>query len=82
MPTNKMLALVCGILLPPLGVIIAGGSILSIIINIILTFFLFWIGGVVHALYLVLTRPDEEWGPSILGNSNVGNDSGDTSPDA
>jgi uncharacterized membrane protein YqaE (UPF0057 family) len=38
--------------LPPLGVILAGGSANAIILNIILTIF-FWIPGLVHALYTI-----------------------------
>ncbi|THU96805.1 UPF0057-domain-containing protein, partial [Dendrothele bispora CBS 962.96] len=41
----------CSILLPPVAVFLMKRPAQDILINILLTFF-FWIGGVIHALYL------------------------------
>jgi uncharacterized membrane protein YqaE (UPF0057 family) len=51
----KVLAVICCLILPPLGVVIGGGSASQLIINIILTI-CFWFPGLVHALYVVLTK--------------------------
>jgi uncharacterized membrane protein YqaE (UPF0057 family) len=51
----KVLAVICCLLLPPLGVLVGGGSTTQIIINIILTI-CFWFPGLIHALYVILTK--------------------------
>ena len=48
----KLIAAVIAFFLPPLAVLIVRGSINSLILNIILTFF-FWIPGIIHALYVI-----------------------------
>lgn len=53
METQKLLAVLCCILFPPLGVIIGGGTIVDLIINIVLTV-AFWFPGFLHSLYVVL----------------------------
>jgi uncharacterized membrane protein YqaE (UPF0057 family) len=54
---RKLLGVIASIFLPPLGVLIGGGSVFHFILNIILTF-TFWIPGVLHALFVVLTQDD------------------------
>lgn len=44
---------VLSILLPPVAVLVKQGVGLSFFVNILLTFFGFWILGVVHALYVI-----------------------------
>ena len=50
---NKVVLIILAILLPPLAVYLKTKSAKDTIINVILCF-LFWIPGVLHALYLVL----------------------------
>jgi len=53
--TRKILAVVCSLFLPPLGVLIGGGSPGALILNIVLTL-CFWIPGLIHALYVILKK--------------------------
>lgn len=55
----KLLACIAAILLPPLGVLLGGGSALHFVLNIILCCF-FWIPGIIHALWIVLREADDE----------------------
>ncbi len=48
------------ILLPPIAVILMKRPLADVLINIILTLF-FWIGGVIHALYLMYQRRKSWW---------------------
>ncbi|KAK0189865.1 hypothetical protein F5146DRAFT_1052972 [Armillaria mellea] len=50
--SEEILLIIVAILIPPIAVIIMKRSIAEIIINIVLTLF-FWIGGIIHALYLI-----------------------------
>ena len=54
----KLLAVIASILLPPLGVLLGGGSALHFVLNIILCCF-FWIPGIIHALWVVLSEADD-----------------------
>ncbi|CAM4381574.1 YqaE/Pmp3 family membrane protein [Vibrio astriarenae] len=53
MENNKLLMIIICVLLPPLGVFIKFGLGSQFIINLILTL-LFFVPGMVHALWLVL----------------------------
>ncbi|KAF9071012.1 UPF0057-domain-containing protein [Rhodocollybia butyracea] len=48
---DDILIIICAILLPPVAVFLMKRPVSDILINILLTLF-FWIGGVIHALYL------------------------------
>jgi uncharacterized membrane protein YqaE (UPF0057 family) len=50
---KKILAVVCALFLPPLGVLVGGGTGTDLIINIILTI-CFWFPGLLHALWVIL----------------------------
>ncbi len=52
MDTNKILLIIIAILLPPLAVFLKSGVGQDLLINIILCI-LFWIPGVLHALWVV-----------------------------
>lgn len=49
----KLLAVIGALILPPLGVLLGGGSAGQLVLNIILTIF-FWIPGLIHALWVIL----------------------------
>jgi uncharacterized membrane protein YqaE (UPF0057 family) len=51
---NKILLVILAILLPPLAVYLKGKSVKDTVINVVLCL-LFWIPGVLHALWKVLT---------------------------
>ncbi len=51
--TNTLLMVIIAILLPPLAVFLKKGVGLSLVISIILTL-LFYLPGLIHALYVVL----------------------------
>ena len=53
--TSDLLKILLAILLPPLGVLLEAGVGLHFFLNIVLTLFGF-IPGIVHALYVILTR--------------------------
>ncbi|KAK0478869.1 hypothetical protein IW261DRAFT_191545 [Armillaria novae-zelandiae] len=50
--SEEVLLIIVAILIPPIAVIIMKRSIAEILINVVLTLF-FWIGGIIHALYLI-----------------------------
>jgi uncharacterized membrane protein YqaE (UPF0057 family) len=50
---NKLFLVICAIILPPLAVGIKRGVGLPLVISIILSL-LFWIPGLIYALYIVL----------------------------
>jgi len=50
---NKILLIIIAILLPPLAVFLKSGAGKDLLINVILCI-LFWIPGVLHALWIVL----------------------------
>ncbi|MGQ0628077.1 MAG: YqaE/Pmp3 family membrane protein [Phycisphaerales bacterium] len=54
MDTNKLLLVIIAILLPPLAVGLKKGIGGALILNIVLTL-LFFVPGLLHALYVVLT---------------------------
>lgn len=49
---NPILMIIIAILLPPLAVFLQKGAGKDFLINLLLTFLLFWIGGVIHAIWL------------------------------
>jgi uncharacterized membrane protein YqaE (UPF0057 family) len=51
--TNTLLMVIIAILIPPLAVFLKKGLGIALIINIILTL-LFYIPGLIHALYVIL----------------------------
>jgi uncharacterized membrane protein YqaE (UPF0057 family) len=53
-PMNKLLLVILAILLPPLAVFLKSQNVTTTIINVILCIF-FWIPGVIHALWVVLS---------------------------
>jgi len=55
MSSGKVLGLVASVILPPLGAVIAEAGALQIVLNVLLTIFGFWILGILHAAYLVMT---------------------------
>ncbi|KAK0463001.1 plasma membrane proteolipid 3 [Desarmillaria tabescens] len=58
--TEDVLIIMFSILLPPIAVILMKRPLADVLINIILTLF-FWIGGVIHALYLLYQRRRSWW---------------------
>ncbi len=52
--TNKLLLIIIAILLPPLAVGLKEGIGVQLLINILLWVFLVYIGGLVHALWVIL----------------------------
>lgn len=54
---RKLVAVVCAFFLPPVGVLLGGGELGDLLINIILTLF-FWVPGVLHALWVILTAKE------------------------
>ncbi|KAJ3827566.1 hypothetical protein F5880DRAFT_1183834 [Lentinula raphanica] len=50
--SEDILIIICAIILPPVAVFLLKRPVSDILINILLTFFVFWIGGIIHALYL------------------------------
>lgn len=42
--------------IPPLGVFLQEGIGKHFWINLVLTIFLCWVGGMIHAMYIILTR--------------------------
>jgi uncharacterized membrane protein YqaE (UPF0057 family) len=51
---SKVILIILAILLPPLAVYLKTKSAKTTVLNLVLSF-LFWIPGVLHALYVVLT---------------------------
>jgi len=49
----KVVVVIASVLLPPLGVALAGGGVGAVLLNILLTVCGFWLLGVVHALWWV-----------------------------
>jgi uncharacterized membrane protein YqaE (UPF0057 family) len=55
METNKLLKIIIALLIPPLAVFLHENKITNNFwINLVLTIFLPWIGGVLHAVYVIL----------------------------
>jgi uncharacterized membrane protein YqaE (UPF0057 family) len=54
----KVLQIILAIVLPPLGVFLKTGAGKDLVINIILTI-LGYLPGVIHGLWVVLTKPDK-----------------------
>ena len=52
--TNTLLLVIIAILLPPVAVFLKKGFGGAVILNILLWILLFGIGGIIHALYVVL----------------------------
>ncbi|PBK71564.1 hypothetical protein ARMSODRAFT_1016576 [Armillaria solidipes] len=57
---EDVLLIIVAILLPPVAVILMKRPLADILINVVLTLF-FWIGGVIHALYLMYQRRKSWW---------------------
>ncbi|SJL08576.1 uncharacterized protein ARMOST_11942 [Armillaria ostoyae] len=57
---EDVLLIILAILLPPVAVILMKRPLADILINVVLTLF-FWIGGVIHALYLMYQRRKSWW---------------------
>ena len=55
----KILGAIAAFFLPPLGVIIGGGGVGAVLLNIVLTFFLLWVPGFIHALYYAMREYPE-----------------------
>lgn len=51
---NKVVLIIASLLLPPLAVFLKNGAGKDLVINIILCL-LFWVPGILHALYVTLT---------------------------
>lgn len=49
----SILDIILSIILPPLAVFLKKGAGKDFIINLVLTVLLFWIGGVIHAFWLL-----------------------------
>jgi len=52
--SNKLLLIIIAILLPPLAVGLKEGVGAQLLINILLWIFLVYIGGLIHALWIIL----------------------------
>ena len=48
--------LICAILLPPLGAFLQVGATKHFFINLALSLLLFWVPGLIHAVWLVVTN--------------------------
>ena len=48
--------IIAAIILPPLGAFLEVGLTKHFWINVLLTILGFWIGGIIHAIYIILTR--------------------------
>lgn len=53
--TNTLLLVIIAVLLPPLAVGLKAGVGMPLLLNIVLTL-LFWLPGLLHALYVVLKK--------------------------
>lgn len=53
---NSVLLIIIAILLPPLAVYLKEGAGKQFVINLLLSFLLFWIGGIIHALWLITKK--------------------------
>lgn len=53
---NPIVLIILAILIPPLAVFLKEGASKQFVINLLLTVFLLWIGGVVHAVWLVTKK--------------------------
>ena len=53
---NKLVAIVLAFLCPPLATAVGGGNLRDVIINVLLTFCLFYIGGIFHALWVISNK--------------------------
>lgn len=53
---NPIVLIILAILLPPLAVALKDGIGKQFVISLVLTVLLFWIGGVIHALWLVTRK--------------------------
>ena len=51
----KILLIILCLLLPPLAVYLASKNVKATLINVVLCF-LFWLPGLIHALYVVMTK--------------------------
>jgi uncharacterized membrane protein YqaE (UPF0057 family) len=55
MQDNKLLLVIISLFIPPLAVFLKEGKITTNFwINLVLTFVLFGVGGIIHALYVIL----------------------------
>ena len=53
---NPVLLIIIAILLPPLAVFLKEGAGKQFVINLLLTLLLFWLGGIIHAIWLITKK--------------------------
>ena len=53
---NPVVLIILAILIPPLAVFLKEGAGKQFIINLVLSLLLLWIGGIIHALWLVTKK--------------------------
>jgi len=53
---NPVVLIILAIFIPPLAVFLKEGAGKNFVINLLLSFLLFWIGGIIHALWLVTKK--------------------------
>jgi uncharacterized membrane protein YqaE (UPF0057 family) len=53
---NPVLLIIIAILLPPLAVFLKEGAGKQFVINLVLTLLLFWLGGIIHAIWLITKK--------------------------
>lgn len=53
---NPLLMIIIAILLPPLAVFLQKGAGKDFVINVLLSVFLLWIGGIIHAIWLQMKK--------------------------
>ncbi|MBX2797050.1 MAG: YqaE/Pmp3 family membrane protein [Myxococcales bacterium] len=54
--TRDFWRLIIAFFLPPVGVLMQEGASVNFVINLVLTILLFWVGGQVHAAYIITTK--------------------------
>ena len=52
-PCLTICLVICAFIFPPLAVVIVDGCGIQLLINILLYIFTFWIGAVIHALFVI-----------------------------
>ena len=53
---NPVVLIILAIFIPPLAVFLKAGAGKDFIINLVLSLLLFWIGGIIHALWLITKK--------------------------
>ncbi|ELR16430.1 uncharacterized protein ACA1_028710 [Acanthamoeba castellanii str. Neff] len=54
-----ILLCILAIILPPVPVLIKRGCGINLLINLLLCIFGLWIGGIIHAIYIICVTPGE-----------------------